>query len=91
MILPGQTAFDRPDVTVRIFHKKLKKLLQNIKNGHYFENSKVVYELRVIEYQHRGLPHAHIVFKLSDVPEKSNEELCSSWIDDWIHGYSILI
>ena len=86
MLLPGQTAFDRPDITVRIFHKKLSILLQNIRNGHYFGNRKILYELRVIEYQHRGLPHAHIVFKLSDTPGKENEDLCSKWIDTYISG-----
>ena len=84
MLHPGQTAFDRPDITVRIFHDKLKILLQNIRNGYYFGICRIIYELRVIEYQHRGLPHAHIVFKLSNTPEKNNEELCSEWIDNYI-------
>jgi hypothetical protein len=45
MLLPGQTAFDRPDVTVRIFHEKLILLLQNIRSGHFFrEENIVVYE-----------------------------------------------
>ena len=81
MLLPGQTAFDRPDITVRIFHEKLKILLKNIRDGYYFGDSTVVYELRVIEYQHRGLPHAHVVFKLSNVPPKSDEDNCCEWID----------
>jgi hypothetical protein len=84
LILPGQTAFDRPDVTVRIFKRKLKKILNNLRNGHYFGNSKIVYELRVIEYQHRGLPHAHIVFKLSDTPSRDDDDGCYRWIDHWI-------
>jgi hypothetical protein len=33
----------------------------------------------VIEYQHRGLPHAHIVAKLSDAPTTIQEKL--QWID----------
>ena len=84
LILPGQTAFDRPDVTVRIFKRKLKKLLNNLRNGYYFGNSKIVYELRVIEYQHRGLPHAHVVFKLSDTPSRDDNDGCYKWIDHWI-------
>jgi hypothetical protein len=84
MLLPGQTAFDRPDITVRIFHDKLKFLLENLRNGHYFGNSRIVYELRVIEYQHRGLPHAHIVFKLSDTPLRSDDSGCCDWINQWI-------
>jgi len=84
MLLPGQTAFDRPDITVRIFHKKLKVLLENLRNGEYFGNSRIIYELRVIEYQHRGLPHAHLVFKLSDTPERKDDKECCDWIDEWI-------
>jgi hypothetical protein len=84
MLLPGQTAFDRPEVTVRIFHEKLKRLLENLRNGHYFGDSLIIYELRVIEYQHRGLPHAHLVFKLSDTPDRENIVDCCNWIDEWI-------
>jgi len=71
MLLPGQTAFDRPDITVRIFHEKLRCLLQNLRNGSYLGDNLIIYELRVIlEYQHSGLlPHAHIVFKLSHTPD----------------------
>jgi hypothetical protein len=84
MLLPGQSAFDRPDITDRIFKKKLGKLLINLRNGQYFGNSKIIYELRVIEYQHRGLPHAHLVFKLSDTPNRNNDEECYDWINHWI-------
>ena len=84
MLLPGQTAFDRPDITVRVFHEKLGLLLKNIRNGVYFGDSVVLYELRVIEYQHRGLPHCHLILKLSDVPSKSDSVNCCAWIDKWI-------
>jgi hypothetical protein len=43
--------------------------LFNLKNGKYFGERKFEYIVHVIEYQHRGLPHAHIVVKLEDVPE----------------------
>ena len=84
MLLPGQTAFDRPDITVRVFHEKLSLLLKNIRNGNYFGDSVVLYELRVIEYQNRGLPHCHLILKLSDVPSKSDSIECCEWIDKWI-------
>ena len=42
--------------------------MQNLKSGKYFGNRRTVYVLRVIEYQHRGMPHVHIVIKLSDMP-----------------------
>ena len=37
--------------------------------------------MRSIEYQHRGMPHAHIVLKLKDVPHDANGFVHSSWID----------
>jgi hypothetical protein len=72
-LLPGQTAFDRPDIVDQVFHQRLQALLANIRKGVYFggrvdENGKfmkgnheVIYLMHVIEYQRRGLPHAHIV------------------------------
>jgi hypothetical protein len=60
---PGQTAFDNPAISTLVFKKRLESLLHNIRNGVYFGGSKIVYIINSIEYQHRGLPHAHIVFQ----------------------------
>lgn len=69
-LLLGQTAFDRPDIVCMVFKAKLTVFLTNLRNGHYFGyDHKVVYLMHVIEYQHRGLPHAHITVKLSNVPD----------------------
>ena len=38
----------------------------------------------VIEYQHRGLPHAHIVIKLYDVPEETDGKII--FIDEHIRA-----
>ena len=38
--------------------------------------------MRVIEYQNRGLPHAHIVFKLEGVPVDRDGKC--DWIDEHI-------
>ena len=35
---------------------------------------KIIFEMRVIEIQHRGLPHAHAVKTLSYLPEYSTED-----------------
>ncbi len=32
-LLPGQTAFDRPDIVTQVFHARLKKFIHNLKNG----------------------------------------------------------
>jgi len=60
-LLPTQTAFDRPDLTVQVFKYKLAALLHNLRGGKYTGGMKTSYLIYVIEYQHRGLPHAHIV------------------------------
>jgi hypothetical protein len=57
--------------SLQVFHDKLQHLLSNLRNENYFPGHKVVYIMHVIEYQHRGMPHAHIVVKLSDMPGTS--------------------
>jgi hypothetical protein len=91
MLLPGQTAFNRPDVVCRVFHERLKAFLKNMREGKYFDDigedgdievrREIIYELRVIEYQHRGLPHAHIIYKFGNIPDSEQTDLCLQWID----------
>ena len=66
-LLLGQTAFDRPDIVCAVFQKRKLALLHNLRHGVYFDGE-IVYIMHVIEFQKRGLPHAHIVFRLSDHP-----------------------
>jgi len=76
MLLPGQCAFDRPDIVDRVFKNRLSALLHNIKAGKYFDDfdaygrtvvrREIVYMMYSIEYQHRGMPHAHIVIRLDN-------------------------
>jgi hypothetical protein len=86
MLLPGQSAFDRPDIVCRVFHDKLHKLLEEIKKGRYFgAEHPVDYLMYVIEYQHRGMPHAHIVVKLRGAPTSlDGHETCARWVDKHI-------
>ncbi len=65
-LINGQTAFNRPDVTVPVFKSRLDKFKTNIRNGKYFELHEVICIIHVIEYQYRGLPHAHMVFRLDN-------------------------
>ncbi|XP_046393620.1 uncharacterized protein LOC124161349 [Ischnura elegans] len=60
---PGEDAVDRPDLCVRVFQEKLRKLLNGIRNGVIF--GELIYILYVIEFQKRGLPHAHIAFRVA--------------------------
>jgi hypothetical protein len=65
-LLVDQTAFDRPDVTAVVFKSRLKQLKTNIRKGKYFDGLGITYIFHVIEYQYRGLPHAHMVIHLDD-------------------------
>jgi len=58
-LLPGQQAQDRPDMVARVFRQKHKKLMELIVKEAAF--GKVRAWLYSIEYQKRGLPHAHIL------------------------------
>ena len=40
--------------------------------------------MRTIEYQFRGLPHCHIVFRLCDGPNHSDPDECKAWIQQHI-------
>jgi hypothetical protein len=89
-LLPSQTAFDRPDIVNRVFKARLDKFLKLIRSGRYFDEKdnngnvirrKVIYEMRCIEYQHRGMPHCHIVMKLSNSPDLTDRPACSAWCD----------
>ena len=84
-LLPGQTAFDRPDVVVPVFKQRLSAIIHNLKNGKYFGGRQTVYKIYVIEYQHRGLPHAHIVVKLKDVDDNDNDAKLV-FIDEFIRA-----
>ncbi|XP_019157984.1 PREDICTED: uncharacterized protein LOC109154705 [Ipomoea nil] len=55
-------AEDRPDIVCRIFKMKLDCVIKEIKNGKLFGPIRAV--IYTIEFQKRGLPHAHILFFL---------------------------
>jgi hypothetical protein len=69
----GQTPSDRPDVVVRVFYQKLKALLKELDQGQLF--GKVLAMVHVVEFQKRGLPHAHILLTLApgDRPETTDD------------------
>ncbi|XP_019173001.1 PREDICTED: uncharacterized protein LOC109168432 [Ipomoea nil] len=52
-------AEDRPDIVCCVFKMKLDCLIKEIKNGKLFGRVKAV--IYTIEFQKRGLPHAHIL------------------------------
>ena len=54
----------KKDLITRVFKLKLNSILGNIVNNEIF--GKVVAWCYTIEYQKRGLPHAHMLFTLHD-------------------------
>lgn len=58
-LFDGQgSAVDRPDLVTRVFRLKLQSLMKDIAGGAF---GPLRADVWVIEYQKRGLPHAHIV------------------------------
>jgi len=61
-LFPGQTAQDRPELVARVFKLKLNALLHDLTKNNVF--GRTVAFIYVIEFQKRGLPHAHILIIL---------------------------
>nr|VDD43765.1 unnamed protein product [Brassica oleracea] len=58
---------DRPDLKARVFKMKLDELISDFNKGIFFPRPKAV--VYTIEFQKRGLPHAHILLWLEE-PQK---------------------
>lgn len=71
-LLPGQAASDRPDLVARVFKAKKEAIIDEIKKGLF---GRPVAFMWVIEFQKRGLPHAHILIILSadDKPRTADD------------------
>ena len=63
-LLPGQRPYDRPDVIARIIHLKLKLLINLLTKEHVFGSALCF--MYSVEWQKRGLPHAHILLWLQE-------------------------
>jgi PIF1-like helicase/Helitron helicase-like domain at N-terminus len=57
-LLYNQAPHTRPDLISRVFHAKLHSLIKDIKGGMLGD---ILGFLYTIEFQKRGLPHAHII------------------------------
>ena len=59
---PGQTYTDLPVVVCRVFKQKLSRLMTIFRT--MFPNAgQLLYAIQRVEFQKRGLPHAHILLK----------------------------
>ena len=66
-----QTAADRPDVVARVFHARKQQMTATLLEA--FDGNQKVDSIQVIEFQKRGLPHAHIAVKFSSEPRTAEE------------------
>jgi hypothetical protein len=62
-LLPGQVAADRSELTADVFELKLRQILKEINEIGIFGRKVAVMD--VIEFQKRGLPHAHLLLILA--------------------------
>jgi hypothetical protein len=69
-LLLGQTVKDRPKLVTRVFNLKLDTLLKDIKDSVL---SNVIVKIWV-EFQKRGLPHAHILLILDEASKLRTAE-----------------
>ena len=81
---PYETAVDRPDIVARVFKIKLASLVKDSVENHVLGLVKGF--LKVIEFQKRGLPHAHIILILDPADRPSHatdiDNLVSAQIPD---------
>lgn len=98
-LLPGQSSRDRHDITARVFKQKLKSLMNLIVKHQVFgETCCWMYS---VEWQKRGLPHAHILVWLinkirpdeidnvilAEIPDSTVDPvLCEIVTKNMIHG-----
>lgn len=68
---PHQTAQDRPDIVARVWHQKLNAVLKDLDDGVFGGQIARIY---VVEFQKRGLPHAHILIILEDGDKPKTRE-----------------
>ncbi|CAI9296959.1 unnamed protein product [Lactuca saligna] len=71
-LLPRQSAQDRPDLVARVFHAKLEDLKVQLFQRHIIGVlGSYVY---VIEFQKRGLPHAHFLLIMTPRYKMNNPD-----------------
>ncbi|EFN61253.1 Uncharacterized ATP-dependent helicase YHR031C, partial [Camponotus floridanus] len=76
-LLPGQSSSDRHDITARVFKQKLKALMDFIVKYHIFGDVRCW--MYSVEWQKRGLPHAHILLWMVEKirPDEIDSIICA--------------
>lgn len=81
-LYPGQSANDRPELTVRVTRLKFKAFLYEILKNEIF--GKVNGHVYTNEYQKRGLPHFHLLLFLNHNQRSYEGMLTPEYIDNII-------
>jgi len=69
-----QQYYDRPDLIVRVFHIKLRALINDLVHNKVFGN--IAAYAYSVEFTKKGIPHAHIVLTLDEESKlKSPEDI----------------
>ncbi|GMF57085.1 unnamed protein product [Phytophthora fragariaefolia] len=78
VLLPDeQTAQDRPDIVARVWQLKLKAKLADLDEGLLGRLEARIY---VVEFQKRGLPHAHIVIIVAEEDKPRTREIINKLV-----------
>ncbi|UYV65861.1 hypothetical protein LAZ67_3005737 [Cordylochernes scorpioides] len=80
-LLPGQKQLDRHDITARVFRQKLVKFIEALTKGQLY--GATVAWMYSVEWQKRGLPHAHILVWLANKlrPTQIDSVICAEFPD----------
>ncbi|KAM0847424.1 hypothetical protein ACQ4PT_055022 [Festuca glaucescens] len=78
LLQPGQRPTDRADIVVRVYNMKLNEHLDDIRSGRAYGPVEAV--LHTVEFQKRGLPHAHILIWL----KMNDTEVSMAFIDSFV-------
>jgi ATP-dependent DNA helicase PIF1 len=73
-LYPGQSAQDRPDLVVHVFRAKLEELKNLLFKKHIL--GKVKARVYVMEFQKRGLPHAHFLLIMEQMYKQYDCLIC---------------
>ncbi|XP_076258517.1 uncharacterized protein LOC143195346 isoform X2 [Rhynchophorus ferrugineus] len=88
-LLPGKSSIDRHDITARVFRQKLKSLMNFIVKHNVFGETRCW--MYSVEWQKRGLPHAHILIWLvekirpNEVDTVISAEIPNVQVDPGLH------
>ncbi|OWY90444.1 Helitron helicase, partial [Phytophthora megakarya] len=76
-IAEHQNPPDRPDIVARVWNQKLRALLHDLDEGVL---GRILARIYVVEFQKRGLPHAHILIILAEEDKPRTRDLINKMV-----------